>query len=89
MSEQGFPFVREFIKNLNKAKIVSFSDPISINALREIDIGLRMMVKNINEEHIETKEDMQLITNYMPDLCVLGFMTGFMFYHDQFKSEKK
>ena len=46
MSDQGFPFSRQLIKNLRTVKYLKFNDHITTNALRELHMGLgNLMIK--------------------------------------------
>lgn len=85
MTEQGFPFSREFIKKLQNAKLIKFTDEISVNALREVSLGLKTLIKSIQNNSENNNMNGNQITNDMPDLCILGFMAGFLYYHDNFK----
>jgi hypothetical protein len=85
MSDQGFPFSRQLIKNLRTAKYVKFNDNIAANALREVQMGLNNLIKSITTDNENLKGTDDKITDHMPDLCILGFMAGFMYYHDNFK----
>lgn len=85
MSDQGFPFSRQLIKNLRTVKYLKFNDNITTNALRELHMGLGNLIKSITTDNEDLKETDDKITDHMPDLCILGFVAGFMYYHDNFK----